>query len=115
MARVSTLPGGSSLEGYADDVTLSMAVYNDDDVANVNRELRVWLVRGHWFLPAAEKNLITHPPGFEGVHWWEEVERVSSNKLLGVEVTADLTWSTHISSICAWVNGSWAVFTRPLA
>ena len=71
-----------------------------------------------------EKNHLAHPQAELGLsHLWPErnytlegtvLENVESIKYLGVTITNDLKWNTHISNVCTKANRTLGFLRRNL-
>ena len=105
--ELTTSPN-SSLVGYADDCTYTKAVYSDGDLPSINADLahitawlsdqclRLNLTKVKWMSISRK----TSPPRPEITVQGSSIQQVSSFKLLGVMVDPDLSWRSHISSVC---------------
>lgn len=99
---------GSSLEGYADDITFWKPIYCDGDISAANEDLGVlhsWIEDAGFRLQLKKTRCMLisrkrNPPTPRMFMGGKEIERVTSFKLLGVIVTDDLNWSSHISQVC---------------
>ena len=103
-----SLSGGSSLDGYADDLTYCKPIFCEEDQRAVTGDLeslRSW-IEGNGFRLQFKKTksmVVTRkrqPPDLQVQIGSVMIERVDSFKLLGVTVTSDLSWSTHILQVC---------------
>ena len=98
----------SCLTGYADDITYTKAVFCEDDVCSVSRdmtELTSWLTSENLRLNLNKVKLMVitrkkKVPDVVVTMGDHVVDRVTSFKLLGVVVSDDLSWCLHIDSTC---------------
>lgn len=102
-----TLSPRSFLVGYADDVTYSKAVFNDRDLIDIDTDLEKicgWIeVKDLQLNISKVKAMVISrkkfPPKPSIKISGQQLEHVDNFKLLGVIITSNLSWSSHINSI----------------
>ena len=107
------------MTGFADDLTYTKAIYVWDELAEVEMDLALianWLGSKllRLNLDKVKSMLISRKRNQHALNRSLNghcIEQVNSFKLLGVTISKDLSWCTHIQQVCTRSKNFWASYT----
>ena len=124
LVYINDLPEGlsSPTRLFADDTALTRRIYRQTDSTDLQHDLdllsqweKAWAMEFHpskcSFLPVTRSR--TPPTGSYALHG-HTLDQVHSTKYLGVTLQSDMSWSEHISNVCAKANRTLGFLRRNL-